>query len=189
MASVMCRARRCWAGTRREPVELATLARYRTARGGPRLEKRLLAGDDEPAFTGLQVDGAPLQPGGGQEDSLGVNGERGRIPLAIDREQQDHEDGDTQKGEEPARDHHAGGEGGSGLRWAPRHAHPGRLFPDAVRRSRGSREAATSIWIRPGPRTRQLAARRGRRVGRHRQRRVSLPNPLPLFDHAGRHLA
>ena len=93
MASVMRRARRCCAGTVASRFSPRLAPGIAPARGGPGLEKRLLAGDDEPTFTGLQVDGASLQPGGGQEDSLGVNGRaRAASRWRLIAEQQDHED-------------------------------------------------------------------------------------------------
>jgi hypothetical protein len=83
--------------------------------GLPRLQEALLAGDDEPAHAGLQVDDQPLQLVGGGQHLFGVPGAPFGLAQVKDRHQQHREGGADDQRQQAAGDHHAAGQPASRL--------------------------------------------------------------------------
>jgi hypothetical protein len=97
----------------------------------PRVQEAVLAGDDEPALGGLQVDDPPLQQVGDLQDLLGLAGASLQGAQVGHRGQQDREGGADQQREQPTGDQHATGQPAPALR-CPQRAHSRRLDHNPV---------------------------------------------------------
>jgi hypothetical protein len=110
-------------GDRRKPDELADLGGKRGPRRLPRLQEALLAGDEEPARAGLEVDHGSLEAVGRDEHLLRGASEPRRLPEIVDRGEQHREGAPDDDDQQAARDRRPADQSGS----SPRRARLGDL--------------------------------------------------------------